>query len=124
MRTKLVVPSLRVAGLALVLFAVASTATASASEFRWCGTERALSNGSVFAVKAKRVRCNVALDVAGRWYYVQSHGSSARQVYDRQGRRWSCRITEHATGTDPGYNPHTRVRCARRLKVVRFKLRS
>jgi hypothetical protein len=80
--------------------------------------------GSVFAVRADGVRCKRAQNVASGWFFVQSHGDRAQTIYDRKGRRWSCRITLQATGTDPGYNPYTHVRCTRHEAVVRFKLRS
>lgn len=91
---------------------------------RSCGTERTRSGGIVFRVQAVKTACPTARSVAGRWYSVQSHVSSAPVVFDAQNRRWRCRITERATGTDPGYNPYTSVQCLRRDNVVRFKLRS
>jgi hypothetical protein len=109
-------------GVAIVPGDVAGVSAAAAA--RSCGTESHVSGGSVFRVKAQRATCRVAKQVAGGWYNVQSQGDPADQIYDRKGRRWSCRITEHATGTDPGYNPFTRVRCARQASVVRFLLRS
>lgn len=114
---------LPIAVLVAILAATLLPAMATAAT-RSCGTERALSQGAVFAIKATGTTCKTAKQVAGGWYNVQSQGESGRKVYDSKGRRWSCRITEEATGTDPGYNPYTRIRCARGKSVVRFKLRS
>ena len=105
-----------VVGLAVPIAASAAT--------RSCGVERPLSGGAIFRVKATNTRCKTAKQVAGGWWNVTSHGHSGRVVYDGDGRRWRCRITERATGTDPGYIPYTSVRCPRRKAVVRFKQRS
>src|SRR5687768_3954360 len=88
----------------LFLFAVAVVAAPStaAAAAKSCGTETALSHGAVFRVKAEHVSCKRAKRVAGSWYNVQSHGDDASRVYEADGRAWRCRITEHATGTDPG----------------------
>jgi hypothetical protein len=107
----------------LALSAVAAATPAHAAT-RSCGTETALSRGAVFKIAATGVACVTAKSVAGGWYNVQSQGKSGRVVFDFKRRRWSCRITEHATGTDPGFIPYTSIRCARRSSVVRFKLRS
>lgn len=112
----------------LVLVVLALTALpATASAAKSCGVERAISEGRVFKVKAVRAKCKTAKDVAGGWYNVTSAGKSGKVVYDNHRpvrRRWGCRITERATGTDPGYTPYTSVRCSRKKKVVTFKLRS
>jgi hypothetical protein len=113
--------------IAVALFALTTSvllATQASAAPRSCGTETRISRGAVFAIEATRARCPVARTVAGGWYNVQAHGDSARWIYDRKGRRWFCRITRRATGTDPGYNPYTHVRCGRKLSIVRFKLRS
>jgi hypothetical protein len=105
-----------------VAMAVPSTAAAKPKP---CGVEHRLSGGVVFMIRATNTSCTTATDVAGRWYNVQSHGTGkAPTVFDVKDRRWQCRITEKATGTDPGYNPYTSVRCSRRTSIVRFKLRS
>jgi|tagenome__1003787_1003787.scaffolds.fasta_scaffold20075504_2 hypothetical protein len=89
-----------------------------------CGTETALSSGQIFRIVAGGVGCTTAKAVAGGWFNVQSQGKSGRTVFDQRQKRWSCRVTERATGTDPGFIPFTSVRCTRGSAVVRFKLRS
>lgn len=89
-----------------------------------CGTEKALSHGQVFLVRASNVSCATAKSVAGGWFNVQAQRGSAPSVFDSKQRRWACRIVEAATGTDPGFIPYTSVRCSRKTGVVRFKLRS
>jgi hypothetical protein len=110
--------------LAFVVTTLSFVAVAPASAATGCGTERRLSDGRVFRVKAHHANCRTAKDVAGGWFHVQSTGGSGRKVYDRQARLWRCRIVRKATGTDPGYNPYTVVRCTRGSKIVSFKLRS
>lgn len=97
-----------------------STAQAAQS----CGTEKTLSHGQVFMVRASGVSCATAKSVAGGWFNVQAQRGPAPSVFDSKQRRWTCRIVEAATGTDPGFIPYTSVRCARKTAVVRFKLRS
>lgn len=113
----------RLAGLS-VAASVAVLTTPAQAATRSCGTETALSRGAIFKIQATGVACATAKSVAGGWYSVQSQGETGRVVFDVKARRWSCRITEAATGTDPGFNPHTSIRCVRRSSVVRFKLRS
>jgi hypothetical protein len=105
------------------LLAYALPAEASAG-MRSCGTERALSDGAVFKIRAKKATCATAKQVGGGWYELQSQGESAKYIHDADDRRWKCRVTEEATGTDPGYNPYTSVRCAHGGRLVTFKLRS
>ena len=103
----------------LLVIAVAPVATASPAPRR-CGPENSISKGQVFDVRATRTTCRTALQVAGGWFFTgQKH-----KIYDAAGRRWNCRVTEAATGTDPGYNPYTHVRCIRGDRRVRFKMRS
>jgi hypothetical protein len=108
------------AALAVALVAPSSAAAKTTT----CGPERALSGGAVFMVRATNTACSTAKGVAGRWYHVQSSVGTAPTVFDAKNHRWQCRITEAATGTDPGFNPYTSVRCSRRQSIVRFKLRS
>jgi hypothetical protein len=89
-----------------------------------CGTEQAVSSGQIFRVVASGVGCTTAKAVAGGWFGATSHGTSGRAVLDQRHKRWTCRVTQRATGSDPGYIPFTSVRCARHLAVVRFKQRS
>jgi hypothetical protein len=116
MMKKLLIPA--------VLITAAILPSPAAAATRKCGTEGAASHGRVFAVQATNTTCRTAKNVAGGWFNVQSHDGTAPSVYDTSGNRWRCRVTEEATGTDPGYNPYTKVRCVRRSKVARFKLRS
>ena len=111
--------TLLLAGVLLVLPAGSALAAP-----RSCGVETALSQGRIFTVKATRTKCETAKAVTGGWFNLQAHGASAKRVYDGRGRRWACRVTEEATGTDPGYNPYTHVRCSRKRSGVRFLLRS
>jgi hypothetical protein len=115
-------PSLIPHGLAVASIAVAISSPASASGVtqKRCGTERSVSKGQIFDVRAEQVGCRTALQVAGGWFFT----GQKRKVYDSAGRAWRCSITDHATGTDPGLNPYTHVRCARTRSVVRFKMRS
>jgi hypothetical protein len=106
----------RLIGLIVLMLAVALPSSAWAVS---CGSERARSGGIVFKIRTTGAVCRTGKDVAGRWYRAQSS-----RVRDRNDRVWRCRITREATGTDPGYNPYTSVRCERGAKVVRFKLRS
>ncbi len=91
-----------------------------------CGTETRQSGGQVFKIEAVGVRCYIAKDVAGEWFVAQQRASNPNRVpvRDQHNRRYRCRITQHATGTDPGYNPYTSVRCTRRYVVIKFKMRS
>ena len=113
-----------------IAFAAVAVATASASiesasaAERFCGQERAISHGAVFKVRATETTCRKAKQIAGSWYFVVSNGDSGKYIYDRKGRRWRCRVTREATGTDPGYNPYTHVRCTRGERIIRFKVRS
>jgi hypothetical protein len=108
----------------LLLGTVCSPPVASAATS--CGTERALSGGRVFRVRATGANCTTAKAVAGGWFNVQNQSGedAARTVFDQRRRRWKCRVTEEATGTDPGFIPFTSVQCTRRGSVVKFKLRS
>ena len=89
-----------------------------------CGTEKAISSGQIFRVVAGGVGCTTAKAVAGGWFDATSNGKSGRAVLDERHQRWNCRITQRATGSDPGYIPFTSVRCTRHGAVVRFKQRS
>jgi hypothetical protein len=89
-----------------------------------CGTEKAISSGQIFRVVAGGVGCTTAKAVAGAWFEAMSNGKSGRAVIDQRHERWTCRVTQRATGTDPGYIPFTSVRCTRHRAVVRFKQRS
>jgi hypothetical protein len=91
----------------LALICAAAPAQARVS----CGTETAKSSGQIFRVVGGGVGCKTAKAVAGAWFDVTSHGKPGR-------------VTERATGTDPGFNPYTSVRCTRHRAVVRFQQRS
>jgi hypothetical protein len=89
-----------------------------------CGTETARSSGQIFRVVGGGVGCRTAKALAGAWFDATSHGKPGRVIADQHGKRWTCRVTERATGTDPGLNPYTSVRCTRHRAVVRFQQRS
>jgi hypothetical protein len=99
-------------------------AVAAHAKTRSCGTEQARSRGAVFMIRATAVSCATAKHVAGSYYHEQSRGRSGRTILDPRGRRWTCKVTKRATGTDPGFEPYTSVRCSRLHGTVRFKLRS
>ena len=117
MRPILIAHVLAIGSIAL---AMASPASASGVAQKRCGTERGVWKGQIFDVRAEHIGCKTALQVAGGWLFT----GQKSKVYDSAGRAWRCRITERATGTDPGFNPYTHVRCARARSVVRFKMRS
>jgi hypothetical protein len=104
----------------LTLVWVAAPAQARVS----CGTETARSSGQIFRIVAGGVDCQRAKAVAGAWFDVTSKGKSGRVITDQHRKRWTCRVTERATGTDPGFNPYTSIRCTRHGAVVRFQQRS
>jgi len=89
-----------------------------------CGTEMAKSSGQIFGVIAGGVTCTTAKAVAGGWFARTSRNRPGRTVADQRGRPWTCRVTARATGTDPGFEPFTHVRCTRHRAVVRFRQRS
>ena len=88
-----------------------------------CGDASGVSLG-IRDIVAERENCNTARQVAKGWEFKSSQGDDPSTVFDRRGRKWSCRVTKEATGTDPGFNPYTHVRCRRQAKRVRFKLSS
>jgi hypothetical protein len=91
-----------------------------------CGAEQPISHGKVFAVRAERVTCTTALQVAGRWYrFHRPRGSQTvlgerHTVRDAGGHAWSCRIVEHVAGA----HPTTTARCERSGAVVRLRMRA
>jgi hypothetical protein len=89
-----------------------------------CGTETARSSGQIFRIVAGGVGCKTAKAVVGAWFDVTSRGKPGRLIADQHGKHWVCRVTERATGTDPGFIPYTSVRCTRHRAVVRFQQRS
>jgi hypothetical protein len=104
--------------------ALICTAVAPAQARVSCGTETARSSGQIFRVVGGGVGCRTAKAVAGAWFDATSNDKSGRVVADQLRKNWTCRVTERATGTDPGYNPYTSVRCTRHRAVVRFQQRS
>jgi hypothetical protein len=116
---------MRIIGAALALAAVlalASTAEAKSCRGKLAGPPAGLG---IVRVTAVAVGCPTAKNVAKRFDNSSGGGAKSKvTVHDSRGRRWRCRITERATGTDPGYNPFTSVRCARSRSVVRFKYAS
>ena len=112
--------------LPLVIVSLVALPTASASAAKICGTETRQSSGQIFKIRAVATPCYIAKDVAGEWFVAQQSASDPSRVTvrDQHNRRWRCRVTQHATGTDPGYVPYTSVRCTRRYAIVKFKMRS
>jgi hypothetical protein len=122
-------PGLRTALLGTIVAAtLVSPIAADAAGQRRCGTERSISRGQIVQVRAERVACTTALQVAGRWFRVgrprggETLVGEQRTTTDAAGRSWTCRITEHVAGADRGAS-YTRVRCISRTSVVRFKTR-
>lgn len=106
----------RTLGIATVA-AVALAPTALAGpKMKACGNAGTSTGGSglgVVNVKAAGVDCRTARLVAKR-----SNGRTARAG----GAVWSCRITQAATGTEPGYIPRSKVSCRRGTSaLVRFE---
>lgn len=108
--------------LALTAVTLASLAGGSpaAAAVTNCGTGGTAYNGlGIVNVRAIGVSCPTAERVARRWR------GKDRYTATVSGKRWQCRVTEHATGTDPGLIPRTKLRCARPTgSVVRFELAS
>lgn len=109
---------------ALLCLLVAVVLPSSASAARSCDPGPQVHALRLVSVTKKGTTCRTARQVAGGWINVTSSGESGREVFDAKGRRWGCRVTKPATGTDPGYNPYTHVKCTRRAAVVRFKVGS
>jgi hypothetical protein len=104
-----------------------SPGTAAASATRPCKGHMTGPGTGLGIIKLKvtgKVKCSTARVVARRFDKRIAKGKEKATVHDRSGHAWRCRITQHATGTDPGYIPYTSVRCERGERVVRFKLAS
>ena len=116
---------MRTIGAALALAAVlglASTAEAKSCRGQLTGPTSGLG---IVQVTAVGVGCPTAKNVAQGFDNISEGGAKSKaNIHDSRGRRWRCRITERATGTDPGYNPFTSVRCVRSKAVVRSKYAS
>lgn len=106
----------KAASVLTVGLAFVTAASPGTAEARSCGTTTTTGGLQAFAISASNTTCRVARQVAGAY-----NGATVR---DDSGRRWRCRVTREATGTDPGYYPFTHVRCSRANKVIAFKLRS
>jgi len=104
---------------------------AATAQARSCpGTITAPKSGlAIIKVKATGTSCKtakhvaVAFDKALMGTAHAEHRDSAT-VSDQQGHPWRCRITERATGTDPGSIPYTSVACKRDAARIRFKFAS
>jgi hypothetical protein len=110
--------------LALVLSAAG---TAEAADTRACKGVAVGPGTGLAIIKVKvtgRVRCATAKSVARAFDRQVARGKDKATVHDPNGHAWRCRITQHATGTDPGYIPYTSVRCTRGERRIRFKLAS
>ena len=112
--------------LTVASFAI-SSASAEASTTRPCEGQMTGPATGLGIIKLKvtgAVKCSTARLVARRFDRRIAKGKEKATVHDRKGRAWRCRITQHATGTDPGYIPYTSVRCDRGKRRVKFKLAS
>lgn len=103
----------------------ASVAPASAADpVKRCGSGGTTSNGTFATnVRARTVSCAAARTVARR-ARLGAEGTTASTKID--GRTWRCRVTQAATGTDPGSVARTKIDCRRPTgsALVRFELRS
>jgi hypothetical protein len=104
---------------AVTLATLAAVSPASATVTN-CGSGGTAYTGlAIVNVRAVGVSCPTAERVAQRWR------GKDRYTAVVNGKRWQCRVTQHATGTDPGFIPRTQLRCARPTgSVVRFELAS
>lgn len=109
---------------ALLASSILAPAVSAATAAK-CGTETARTHGQVTNVRVRGVGCRTGRRVTGDWFDVQQTAKSpnAVTVHDR-GHPWECRVTQAATGTDPGYIARTKVRCTHRSSAVTFELRS
>jgi hypothetical protein len=110
------------------LAAVATTlgllgAAAPADAAKHCGAAgtRAVEGLRAVRITAEGTSCKTARRVA-RNARVGAEGERVRTRI--AGRRWTCVVTQAATGTDPGYIPRSKVRCRSRSAIVRFQLQS
>jgi hypothetical protein len=107
-----------------LMFAPAAEATA-----KTCGSVRTAPQGLGVDITKTNVACKRAWNVAfgfdnAGWEQVSPESNDQAVIYDPQGREWTCRVTAWATGTDPGYQPFTKVRCKRPNRFVRFRFSS
>jgi hypothetical protein len=107
-----------------VLLGAPVMATAGAPTKK-CGQETARTHGQLTNVRANGTSCTTARRIAGDWFSVQQTAKDPNTVtVHDHGQPWPCRVTQAATGTDPGYIARTKVRCTHRSSVVTFELRS
>src|SRR3954464_13972293 len=86
-----------------------SSATAGASTTRPCKGYMTGPGTGLGIIKVKvtgKVKCSTARAVARRFDKRIAKGKQKATVHDTARRAWRCCITQHATGTDPGYIPY------------------
>ncbi len=108
--------------LLLTVGVLAPLGAASAASASKCGAvivEGAIASNIITA----KTTCTVGRAVA-RSYATGPFMGKKRAVRDQLGRTWKCRVTQAATGTDPGSISRTKVRCTRSSQIVRMELRT
>lgn len=73
-------------------------------------------------IRASGTGCSVARQVATR--ATSRSDGQIRTRFTVSGRTWACRVTQRATGTDPGSVARTKIRCVAGKRVVRLELGS
>jgi hypothetical protein len=107
--------------LALPLLALAPSTAAAATG---C-TKPQLTTGTGLAIvglKSTGTTCATARAVAKR--ATASKRGDIRSTVTADGRRWRCKLVKAATGTTPGYDSRSTIRCTSGNRVVRFQLAS
>lgn len=105
---------------AVLVSAIAATPAAAAS----C-TKPYLITGSglgIVEIRASGTGCTVARQVAKR--ATSRTDGRVRERVTVSGTTWRCRVTQQATGTDPGSVARTKIRCTAGKRVVRLQLAS
>lgn len=122
----LVHPSIGRTALAVLTGSVVALGAGGAGPAQAAGcTKPVMTSASglgIVEIRKSGVSCTVARRVAKR--AVSSQSTFVRSSFTTGGSRWRCRITQNATGTDPGLIARTKVRCTSGKRVVRFQLAS
>jgi hypothetical protein len=104
-----------------ILIAIALPSTAAAKSCSSKGLSESAGIGIV-NVRATNVSCGTARTVVKR---AMPFGKAMKRSVRVAGRKYTCRTTQKATGTDPGYTSRTKVRCsASGGRIVKFWLAS
>lgn len=109
---------------AAVAVPLAALLLAAPAHAQKCGNVRDTGGLQALNIVASKTTCKTAKSVATD--YARRGTNPAR---DSLRRAWRCRVTQRATGTDPGFIPRTKVRCTRASSsgataIVRFELAS